>query len=137
MAYEPTIWETGDVITAFKLNKIEHALSSFSTTVDHPIVVLHADAEGVLDHTAQEIMELIDDGKILYVDASLDNSIDENEPPISLVANVDYDEENDVFDLQTQHSSAGSNRISYISESISDYPHIDFGPVSPPPTPIA
>lgn len=137
MAYEPTIWETGDIITAFKLNKIEHALSSFSATVDHPIVVLHADAEGVLDHTAQEIMELIDDGKILYVDTSLVDFITENEQPISLVAYVDYDEEatSGAFNLRTR-DFAGIPVSSYISDSISDYPCIDIGPTSPPPTPV-
>lgn len=30
MSYEPTIWQTGDVITAEKLNKIEQALYELS-----------------------------------------------------------------------------------------------------------
>ena len=28
MAYEPTVWQCGDVITAEKLNKIEQALAN-------------------------------------------------------------------------------------------------------------
>lgn len=68
MAYEPTIWETGDVITADKLNKIEQGLAAAETLVDHPIVVLHADAEGALDRTWQDIADLIDDGKAVFVD---------------------------------------------------------------------
>lgn len=34
MAYSPTTWETGDVITAAKLNNIESGLSQFQTDLD-------------------------------------------------------------------------------------------------------
>lgn len=34
MAYTPTDWECGDVVTAEKLNKIEEALETIALTLD-------------------------------------------------------------------------------------------------------
>lgn len=34
MAYEPTVWDCGDVVTADLLNKIEEAIAALSDSID-------------------------------------------------------------------------------------------------------
>lgn len=53
MAYTPTVWETGDVITAEKLNKAENGIAAASV----------AELPSVSD---------VDEGKVLTVDSSGD-----------------------------------------------------------------
>lgn len=48
MAYEPTTWKSGDVVTSAKLNKIEAGIASGG-------VLVVTDTEGTLDKTWQEI----------------------------------------------------------------------------------
>ena len=67
MSYTPTVWETGDTITAEKLNKIEDAMSPLIITVS---------GDGVLSHTYREILSAsenargvflrLDDGNDIY-----------------------------------------------------------------------
>ena len=65
MSYEPTNWKTGDVVTSAKLNKLEQGVAGAGG-----LFVVHAsyneqnDAD-VLDHTAQELLDAINDGKII------------------------------------------------------------------------
>jgi hypothetical protein len=47
MAYEPTNWKAGDVVTAAKLNKMEQGIAN-------AVLIVH-DNDGVLDKTWQEI----------------------------------------------------------------------------------
>ena len=50
MAYEPTNWKSGDVVTSAKLNQIEGGIASGG------VLIVHEDEEtGALDHTWQEI----------------------------------------------------------------------------------
>ena len=50
MAYEPTEWKSGDVVTSAKLNKIEGGISSGG------VLVITADPDtDTLDHTWQDI----------------------------------------------------------------------------------
>ena len=48
MAYEPTNWKSGDVVTSTKLNKIEQGI------VSNGMLLIH-DEDGILDKTWQEI----------------------------------------------------------------------------------
>lgn len=48
MAYEPTNWKTGDIVTAERLNKMEGGIASGR-------VLVATDTEGTLDKTWQEI----------------------------------------------------------------------------------
>lgn len=61
MAYEPTIWECGDVVTAERLNKLEEAVAALSDCCESggdnsPLIVNVADSvEMTLDKTWNEI----------------------------------------------------------------------------------
>ena len=48
MAYNPTVWETGDVITAAKLNKLENGVAA----IDGVMVVLAEEESDVVTLTA-------------------------------------------------------------------------------------
>lgn len=51
MAYEPTNWKAGDVVTSAKLNKLEQGVSSSS------MMNVHINELGALDKTWQEIYD--------------------------------------------------------------------------------
>ena len=50
MAYEPTNWQAGDIVTSAKLNKLEQGVANSGG-----ILVVHEDENGRLDKTWQEI----------------------------------------------------------------------------------
>ena len=63
MAYEPTEWKSGDVVTSAKLNKLEQAVAGCS-------LVVHATTEGdvkTLDKTWQEIFDAFSAGASVVV----------------------------------------------------------------------
>lgn len=62
MAYEPTVWESGDVVTSAKLNKLEQGVASAAGGGGGGVLIVHAeDNEAgtafVLDKTWQEIKD--------------------------------------------------------------------------------
>ncbi len=69
MAYIPTEWETGDVITAEKLNKAENGIAAANADV-----LIVTSSEGTLDKKFSEIYSAFpnvlyafdDDGEVLY-----------------------------------------------------------------------
>lgn len=61
MAYEPTNWKTGDVVTSAKLNKIEQGIA------DGGVLVVNRDSSGTLDKTWQEILDA-DVAFVVYTD---------------------------------------------------------------------
>lgn len=67
MVYERTTWETGDIVTAVKLNKIEEALADIG---NHFIVEfeLTSGSGGTVDKTLAEVKEAFISGSriILY-----------------------------------------------------------------------
>lgn len=74
MSYVPTEWETGDIVTAEKLNKLENGLS----TVSNNIVIVNAtmaDEYVVLSKTWNEIHDAMIRGKIIIVIRIVDNDV--------------------------------------------------------------
>lgn len=70
MAYEPTVWKTGDVITAALLNKAEQGIADAGT------LIAHSDGD-VLDIQAKPLYDAIAAGKrviCLYADDPADVS---------------------------------------------------------------
>ena len=63
MAYTPTTWETGDVITSQKLNKIENGVAN-----TNPLIVTQTSMNNVtrLDRTVQQIYDAIISGRPVY-----------------------------------------------------------------------
>lgn len=71
MAYTPTVWETGDVITAEKLNKAENGIAAASAS-SSPLFVLTVDmaADGrsvTIDKTLAEITEAYNAGGNVFM----------------------------------------------------------------------
>ena len=67
MAYEPTNWKTGDVVTSAKLNKLEQGVAAGSG-----VLVLHSTYDEsldtyVLDKTAFEIYSASLEGKVVVI----------------------------------------------------------------------
>ena len=56
MSYTPTNWETGDTITAEKLNKLEQGVANAGGSAGGGVLVVH-DVDGTLDKTWQEILD--------------------------------------------------------------------------------
>jgi len=74
MAYEPTNWKTGDVVTSAKLNKLEQGVASSGGSGELKINVtynsvseLNTDRYNlVFDKTTQEIIDAFNEGKNVY-----------------------------------------------------------------------
>ena len=64
MSYVKTVWETGDVITAEKLNNMEDQIEKLT-----PLIIEHTgdDVNVVLNKTWQEIKDLFDAGQTMAV----------------------------------------------------------------------
>lgn len=60
MAYEPTTWQDGDIVTANKLNKIEQGITNGGN-----MIVRISYETGILDKTWQEIHDALANGTIV------------------------------------------------------------------------
>lgn len=66
MAYEPTSWSTGDIVTAEKLNKLENGIASSGGEIFIVNTLLDEETGGmILDKTWQEIKDAFDSGKLI------------------------------------------------------------------------
>ncbi len=86
MAYIPTEWETGDIITAEKLNKAEQGIANASDEV-FVIKATYSFDGGVpsatLDRTLSEILSAVDAGKPLVMNEQftfIQPDYEDNEP---------------------------------------------------------
>ena len=65
MAYTPTNWQTGDVVTAEKLNKLENALAGGGTS---PLIVRVLEDTRETDKTTREIKTAFESGiTVLFI----------------------------------------------------------------------
>ncbi len=67
MAYEPTTWKSGDVVTSAKLNKLEKGVQDAG-----PLFIGYATFDvvkgtGTLDHTWQEIHDAMASGRLVVL----------------------------------------------------------------------
>lgn len=58
MAYEPTVWQTGDVVTAEKMNKLENGVANSG---GGGFLLVHVE-NSTMDKTWNEIKEALDNG---------------------------------------------------------------------------
>lgn len=65
MAYTPTVWETGDVITAQKLNKMENGIAGINGVLS--ITVSDSGDDSILSATWQEINDAIENHTPVFV----------------------------------------------------------------------
>lgn len=71
MAYTPTVWETGDVITAAKLNKAEEGIAAASAGSNELFILTVTMAEdglsATIDKTLAEIVEAFEAGGNVFL----------------------------------------------------------------------
>jgi hypothetical protein len=63
MSYTPTVWNTGDVITAEKLNHAEQGIAA--NAIFHVVTFTQNGAAITCDHTTEQIAALISGGALL------------------------------------------------------------------------
>ena len=122
MSYTKQTWETGDVITAEKLNHMEDGIGGTSGAGEILIIHVTYDNTGTfLDKTWQEIFDaMYEDGKICYV---YDQYTDNNATYFNL------DMVTGVFNMYVsaetiQYSIVAKSQ--YNTDSPNDYPFIPY-----------
>lgn len=111
MAYEPTVWQPGDRVTAAKLNKLEQGVAAGGG-----IMIIHGTTSNdvvTLDKTVKEIRDALSSGTIpvcIYEELGM--------PVVKTVIGVAG--ENGEFYVEV-------NRGSFTANSENEYPHTDNG----------
>ena len=108
MAYEPTTWKDGDLVTSAKLNKLEQGVANGGG-----ILIIHCDYDtGVLDKTWQEIC-----------DAGFGVIISEAPSGLFCEPIIEITHENNLFIITTIVSgSEGFETFLYKTQSSNGYP---------------
>ena len=95
MAYEPTIWKTGDVVTSNKLNKIESGIASAGFLVVHLTNQENSELK-IADKTWQEIFDAV--SVVFVYDAETSEQ---------------YPTDRSIYQLDTIYQTGGSSGGSY------------------------
>lgn len=108
MPYTPTNWQTGDVVTSEKLNKIEQELAnpSAGTIVAHVVLAEDSDQPNRrrLDITLQDLISALNAGKSVVIINELTRTAGDATHLLDICAS---------FDLRIGHdSTTGSDRYS-------------------------
>ena len=115
MAYTPTEWKTGDTITAEKLNKLENGILKSNGLIVHSSRYIEDEYTiQELDKTAQEIMDAVLNGQIVYIIKT--NSFSPDYTQILPLISIDY-KDNESYSFVTQEEGN-----SYSCSSLEDYP---------------
>ena len=112
MAYVKTVWETGDVITAEKLNNAEDGIEAAQPFVVH--VSFDLDTEkSIMDKTFAEIRSALMEGKNIPV---ISNAIPEIPLPAEYMGSVLYARESDqAFQVVITDGVAQNTEDQYIT----------------------
>ena len=119
MAYTPTNWQNGDVVTAEKMNKLENGV----TNADKGALVVNV-VDSVLDKTWQEIHDAFVVGTNIIV-----HSVDESRIHEQLVMEIAVDSLENLY-------MVGTHGAAFIANSANGYPipaETAYDPVNPPP----
>ena len=121
MAYEPTTWKSGDVVTSAKLNKLENGVKDAG-----PLMIgfsVFGPNGETLDHTWQQIHDAMVSGRLVvafHVVFDGESVVNVNTWPVSgsyIGSNVNY--------------GCIINGEEYITDSPDGYPHIESGILTP------
>lgn len=112
MAYEPTNWKSGDVVTSSKLNKMESGIVAATPYIVN--MIWNEDSEKFsLDKTANEIMEALKTTIVIVLD------VGEEYACAFLMINGWLDSESNGFVVYDQGSSG---TIKFEAATPNDYP---------------
>ena len=67
MSYTPTNWQTGDTITAEKLNNMESGIENANEPLFVTLTPTGADLSGTMNKSPQEIAEAVVSGKRIFI----------------------------------------------------------------------
>ena len=127
MAYEPTVWESGDIVTSAKLNKLEQGVASAAgggggggggalvvtgTIVDDP----GGGQRLVCDKTTGQIINAIQTGGAVF-SLEMGGMLE-----LASFTHVTFDGE--IYDL---HAGTGDSMITFHASSLDDYPDASIG----------
>ena len=110
MAYEPTNWKTGDVVTSAKLNKLENGVAAGSGVL---VVTVNGSGPYTLDKTAGEIFAECQAKKLVVVYSSQA----ENAGTFAMIVEYDVDESG-YYTFKTR----GDGSAYFYANSADDYP---------------
>lgn len=123
MSYEPTVWETGDVITSTKLNKLENGLAEASGGgtgggVLKVKMTWNEDYSScTLDKTYAEIYSACQNGVII----SIGEDADTGALSLWMVCEVGYINETYEVGILPMHNLQ-SGALSFVAETENSYP---------------
>ena len=124
MAYEPTVWASGDVITSAKLNKLEQGVASASGggggggTGGGALIVSYTDRTEdettilTLTSTWKEIQTAIASGKVIYL------LVAENEQNYMAFLYIHGDADNNEYMVSFEGS------FTFLAQNDTDYPEM-------------
>ena len=128
MAYTPTNWECGDVVTAELLNKLEEAVENLSVIVDgmdggdSKFVIGLDGSTNTLDKTWQEIYDAMNQGQSAVVRFSTPLGDNVAEYPVTNVV-VSADSYS-VTAITSQVGTASVRTLVFIASSANGYPEV-------------
>lgn len=64
MAYTKTTWQTGDVVTSEKLNKIENGITNSEQILWVPVHIDESTGAPHMDMTSSEVLDAVQNGKL-------------------------------------------------------------------------
>lgn len=124
MAYNPTNWECGDVVTAEKLNKLEEAVENLSVIVDgmdggdSKFVIGLGTSTDTLGKTWQEIYDAMNQGQSAVVRYSTPTGGIHEYPVTSVVSAGSYS----LTVITPQVGTASAQMSVFIASSANGYP---------------
>ena len=131
MSYEPTVWVTGDVVTATKMNKIEQGISENSGDGSTGLIVNMEEDNGayILDERFSTIADCIESGGMVYIHgtqtAEESTEIDFYAPVLTLL-----DSESGIYAIEIYVYSM--ENYSFAAATREDYPTTSNGNDSQP-----
>ena len=114
MAYTPTEWETGDTVTAGKLNKLEGGVAAA-----YPLVATVTD--NTLDKTWNEMHAAMETGRIVMV-LITDNTVHEQEIGLNMICRM-YEDSGNYNAVMTD----GNMLITLFTDDPDTPPHFPLG----------
>lgn len=116
MAYTPTEWQSGDIVTSEKLNKIENGIAGAGGGAGGGVLVATMDeATGALDKTWQEIYDAMNSSVLCVSRSKTENDA---EGFTSIAFNIIQD----VVLQEGSYSLHLSDGTPFIASTANDYP---------------
>lgn len=124
MAYEPTVWKSGDVITSTKLNKLENGVAEAGGGTGGGVLVVNAtstETEVVLDKTWKEIY----DAPFASISMKFDEDLESYKFYVgSVVKNANNTYSVFAFEIGSSFHITG---YEFVASSPTDYPVAQMG----------